>query len=300
MGLPVSAATIEDAIQLYEAQFDDDALNAFQKIDSTTSLIYQAQIMMDRDLDAAEDLIEKALEYEPENARVHFVYARVMAEQASNAFFSALSYAKRSLKGFKKAVQLEPDNPQYQLGLMLFYLEAPSIAGGDLELSAKVLSKILSLDREKGALAKLRYLRRELESEEKKAFVTVISEFPEYASLRYRFAQWQQYKEHYDDAFSTYEIAKEKLNEGEKQLQCEITYQVGKTAILAKTRVEQGIQAMEAYIQSCEIKRDMPNMDWARYRLANLLELSNQKDKAQKIYQSLKNSQDESLLEVLP
>ena len=87
------------------------------------------------DADDAETLIEQALATSPDDAELQFWCGRVMGVQAQQAFLSALSYAKRSLACFQQAVALAPDKVDYRIGLMRFYLGAPSFAGVVPELA---------------------------------------------------------------------------------------------------------------------------------------------------------------------
>ena len=80
---------------------------------------------------AALDLMEKAVEQEPENSHFqHFLgkcYGR-LAEQSNP--LSALSLATKTRKAFEKAVQLDGHNVSALRDLMQYYREAPGFLGG--------------------------------------------------------------------------------------------------------------------------------------------------------------------------
>ena len=127
--------------------------------DQVNTLLEQAQTLLGSDIDDAEEKIEEALELAPQRADVHFLCGQVMGIQASQSIFSALSYAGKSLDCFKQAATLEPQNTDYKFGLMMFYLGAPGIAGGDTELAWQLVNDIAALDEQAGMRAKLNYYR---------------------------------------------------------------------------------------------------------------------------------------------
>ena len=292
------SATLEDAVQLFQQQQDDQALALFETIDSAASIGYQAEIMISRDLDDAEALIEKALDMAPDNPQLYFIRGRIMGRQAANAFLSALSYAEKSQESFEKAVQLAPNNPKYHMGLMSFYLQAPSVAGGDKDKARTTLNNIIALDKEQGALAQLRFLSM-TEEESESAYQKILEANTEYASVHYEIGYILQYQQAYDAAFSEYDLAIARLKPQEHSLGCSIQYQIGKTAVLAEKNLRQGIEQLRQYLQACDITREMPAKEWAQFRLANLLDLTGDKAGATTIYQSLQNTKDDTLKEQL-
>ena len=231
---------LNNAIALFQQQ-DIEALNAFSEIGSAISLSYQAEIWMHSDLDKAEDLIERAVELSPLTANNHFIRGRVMAKQANNSFFSAISYASKSLKSFQTAAELEPTNIEYRTGLMMFYLNAPRIAGGDKKEAARLLNTIRQIDKEQGALVELSVLRNSKKQVKKSDFDSLLKSYPEFASLDFQFAQWLQFNKEYDAVFAQYQLALQKTSGQNPGLQCDIQYQIGKTAILSETKLQYGL-----------------------------------------------------------
>jgi TPR repeat protein len=112
------------------------------------AMVYLAKIYidmdmdMDMDLDEAEDWIEKAVKDKLSGAEAHYVRGTIMGRQASGSIFSVLSYAKKSVNGFTKAVKLEPDSIKYLTGLMQFHTSVPSIAGGDIDIVKAQIEKL--------------------------------------------------------------------------------------------------------------------------------------------------------------
>lgn len=300
LALPVCAdSTLDTAITLFERQNDTAAYPLFVQEKGAVSLMYQARIMADKDLDKAEELIEQALELEPDNAQIEFTKGQIMAKQASNAFFSALSYAGKSLASLQRATQLQPNNTEYLMGLMTFYLEAPGIAGGDQDKARETLEQIKQLDAEQGALAHLKF-ERALRSQKSADFIlTQLTRHPHFASLHYELGLYYLYQDDFANAASAFHAARQKLTSNEVHLRCQIDYQIGKHALLAQQNLAEGVTAMQYYIEHCPVTRKMPSVDWARFRLANLYHLTGQADQAAALYADLKHSEDASLQEAM-
>ena len=116
--------------------------------------------LIDTNLDEAERIITSVLEKNPSHAMVNFYCGRIMGRQAGDAFFSALSYAKKSLRCLKKAVELEPNNIKFRKGLVNFYLGAPSIAGGDEGLALEQIKAIKRMDPRQALSTEFNFYRK--------------------------------------------------------------------------------------------------------------------------------------------
>ena len=82
----------------------------------------------------AEQLLEKALKFEANNADYQHWYATVSCNLAGSAsMFSALGYAKRCKKAYETALELAPENPRSYIALGSFLAQAPGIAGGGVD-----------------------------------------------------------------------------------------------------------------------------------------------------------------------
>ncbi len=69
-------------------------------------------------------------------ADYHFTLGRAYGAIAQNgSIFTGMKYAGKVKSEFVRAVELEPDNVIYRTGLMRYYIQAPSIAGGSVEQS---------------------------------------------------------------------------------------------------------------------------------------------------------------------
>ena len=230
---------------------------------------------IETDLDMAEKHIEKALAQAPHNAEVQFLCGRIMGQQAENAIFSALSYAKKSLACLKKAVALQPDNTAYRKGLMSFYLGAPGIAGGDKQLAWQEVEQITQLNALQGTLAKLSYYRQtEQTAQYHQLLVQSRTNHPEQAEFHYYHGLVLQESKHYADAFNAFTAATRASQDEDGIYQLNAWYQIGRTALFGEQQLEKGIEALNYYIANAPAADNLPEMPWAHFRLAQLHKLN--------------------------
>ena len=211
--------------------------------DKVDKLLEQAQALLGSDIDDAEEKIEEALELAPKRADVHFLCGQVMGIQASQSIFSALSYAGKSLDCFKQAVQLEPQNTDYKFGLMMFYLGAPGIAGGDTELAWQQVNDIAALDEQAGMRAKLNYYRQ---TDDDKAYTETITSaqqrYPDHAEFYYQHGLALQQQEQYEQALAQFtQATNAPIDDEEAHFKLSALYQIGRNAVFSKQSVQQGM-----------------------------------------------------------
>jgi tetratricopeptide (TPR) repeat protein len=107
-----------------------------------------------RDYDAAEEQLEKAVDLAPDSAEYHFALGNLYGIQAQNAsIFSKFSYAGKVKEEFLKASTLSPRTIRYHMALMIYYIEAPGIAGGSDEKAREQATEIGKIDPYEGLLA---------------------------------------------------------------------------------------------------------------------------------------------------
>ena len=237
--------------------------------------LQQAKAAMQTDLDLAEKHIEQALAKAPQSAEVQYTCGRIMGQQAENAIFSALSYAKKSLACLKQAVALQPENTAYRKGLMSFYLGAPAIAGGDKQLAWQQMEQITQLTPLQGTLAKLSYYRRTEQTAKYQQLLAQSREnHPEQAEFHYRHGIVLQEGKQYADAFNAFTAATRAPQDEEGIYRLNAWYQIGRTALFSEQQLETGIQALNYYIANAPTGDNLPDKHWAHFRLAQLHKLN--------------------------
>jgi tetratricopeptide (TPR) repeat protein len=120
---------------------------------SAQSLYEQAQGARQRNqLDSAYDLIQRAVEAEPNRAEVQFALGSIACDKAGRAgAFSAFGLARKCKAGFSRAVQLAPDSVLYLEAFAQFLSQAPGIVGGDKDSAAKLVEVVRARDDVRGA-----------------------------------------------------------------------------------------------------------------------------------------------------
>lgn len=296
-------ANIDQAIQAFEQNDVKTATELFEKTsDNIEAKIYLARIYMSTDIDEAEDWIEDAVDQDDNSAEAHYWRGRIMGEQASNSIFSALSYAKKSKTSFAKAAQLEPSSIKYQTGLFRFHINAPSIAGGDKAIAEQAAQAVANLDKKAGVNLFIDLARSNEATEQVETLLSEGKEtFSDLPDFYYKSGMHYQQQKQYADAIKEFAVAAE-MNSDDEQSELykwSAMYQIGRTAVFSKSDAEQGIKALQRYVDESPKSENLPSKDWAQFRLANLLELANQSDKAKQIYQRLKSSGEKDLLKAL-
>ena len=267
-------------------------------------LLNLAKTTMTSDLDKAEEYILEALNIAPEHTEVNFYCGQIMALQANDAFFTALSYAESSLECLSRAVKNQPSNIKYRKGLMSFYLGAPYIAGGDEDLAWAQVEAIQRIDPIKGVSAELNFYK-ESEQEEKYAQKLLESthQFPKVAEFQYRQGLMLQTSKQYAKAIKLFEhaviVSIENNADNTEHYLYNSYYQIGRTAVFSKSHLEKGISALKLFVKADVSREKLPPLDWAYLRLAQLYKLKNDQSSVDYYKNLASQSDDPELHEAL-
>ena len=125
-------------------------------------LFAQARALADRGRwDSAYVLIQRAAEAEPNRAEVHYWFGEIAGNRAGQVGgLGALGMARKSKRGYARAVELEPDNPLYLRGLIGFLSQAPGFVGGDRDSALVLAERLRRVDAVSGTLLMADVLRR--------------------------------------------------------------------------------------------------------------------------------------------
>tara|TARA_R110002126_G_scaffold161549_11_gene309403 strand:- start:3821 stop:4678 length:858 start_codon:yes stop_codon:yes gene_type:complete len=258
--------------------------------------LQQATVAMHTNLDLAEKYIKQALALAPDNAEVHFICGRIMGQQAENAIFSALSYAKKSLTCLEQAVKLQPDNTGYRRGLMSFYLGAPGIAGGDEELAWQQVEHITIIDALQGSLAKLNFYRQtEQQDQYRQLLEQSRISYPAHAEFHYRHGLLLQEEKQYSEAFVAFTSATQAAKDNADVYVLNAWYQIGRTALFSQQQLAEGIAALNYFIAHVAAADDVPETAWAHLRLAQLHKLTGDYGRMQQHLGYAEQSKDKEL-----
>ena len=112
--------------------------------------------------DEALQLAEAAVKANPNKASYHLQLASVLSDDINNAgFFKKMSLARRVRSELETALKLEPRNTDCLFGMMMYYEQAPGIAGGGKDKAHQVAEEIGQIDASMGYLAQAQLAREE-------------------------------------------------------------------------------------------------------------------------------------------
>jgi tetratricopeptide (TPR) repeat protein len=94
----------------------------------------------------AHESFERAAELQPGHADGQFWLANSCFEHIDDVgMLSKMSLASQGRKAFEKAIALDPEHVGARVGLAQFYLQAPSLAGGDPARAKELANQLLAL-----------------------------------------------------------------------------------------------------------------------------------------------------------
>ena len=222
----------------------------------------QVQLTFDRTAEAVQTLRD-ATRHHPESAEAYYRLGQALTLR----FGKASTWRRMFMAGdigdaFEQAVALEPRNAEYRWALFEFCRHAPGMVGGGrrrAEAHARALAGIDPAFGHRARSALLAQDGRMKEAEEQ--LHAAIAARPEEPDHRYALGYFYQGEERWAEAFATFEeIARRFPAELEAQ------FQLGKTAAISGQRLDDGVQALQRYVQY-KPKAGEPPLAWAHYRL---------------------------------
>tara|TARA_R110000744_G_scaffold8364_1_gene27862 strand:+ start:316 stop:1293 length:978 start_codon:yes stop_codon:yes gene_type:complete len=258
----------------------------------------------DGELDEAEEYIEQAIELDAKNAEVQFTYAKIMAEQAeASSIFSLTGYIKKVKKAFIVAVELAPKNIEYRRALIQFHLNAPSMLGGDINEALQHAQVLKGVDELSGTSALIQVHGKKGDDdkfdEELKIAMLNFADEPE---LYYQLGIYYQEKESFSEALINFRKSANMTTSTDKQriAKYSAVFQVGRTSLFSNSNFDEGEKAITQYLNEAVISSSMPSKDWAKFRLANIVEAQGKKSNAIILYKDLvQESSDKALQELV-
>jgi len=219
----------------------------------------QAQAAFEQDdLDEAADLMEEALNLDPDNCEYHWVRGDLQGARAQKAsIFTKFSKAKSCKKHWERAVEICPDSVKYLEGLMAYYLQAPGIAGGSKEKARQLLPLIYARDSTRGCLAEANIsIKNEDYEAARNIYDRVLTTGQDTLNVLRALGNLYNYSlKEYDQAHTYYlrVLAVEPEEWG-------IIYQAGRTAILSGKSTREAIEHMRRYLTTllARTSRAMP------------------------------------------
>lgn len=269
---------------IQKAQAEPDYLTNPRIIESQATAMYMAG-----KYDDADALLSDALKKFPQDGNLHQVAAMnkfSLAQQAS--IFSAGGLAKEGRDLLKKAVALSPDQPSMMLDLIGFYVQAPSIAGGDVTEAKKLLIELQAKDAVLAAIGQSMVLLADDKNQEALTLLDEqLKQQPNNGRLLGQKASIQAADEHYSDAVTSYQQAAQHAESDSAKYS--YLYQIGR--LTAKNQLEPtvGQQALTQFIDYYQ-GSEHQQLAWAKLRLAQIYLQQKDKANAQQWLASAKSS----------
>jgi len=230
----------EAAIALFKAKQYPDARAAFEKIttadpNNAEAHYYLGMIAKRRsDTDEAVRQLEQATSLAPTNSEYFLDLGDAYGSAAGKAgLFSKIGLAQKCQAALEKSVALDPNNLLARNGLVTYYREAPTFAGGGLSKAYEQAAEIKKRDPLMGAQV---------------------------------YGQLYLVEKKYDEAFRTFEDVLKTSPDNYLSL-----YSVGRTAAQTGLRLERGEQTLKRCLELPPGKGE-PGHAAVQWRLGNIAE----------------------------
>ena len=260
---------------------------------------YMARIYFRKnELDDAEEYLEKALKAYP-HAETYNLAGGIYGTQAGQAsIFSKLGYAKKSKKYLQKAYDADPTNVGYISGLIQFNIQAPGLAGGDMDAVEPLLKQMEKYDKKQAITLRVQYLIEEEDEEIALAYLDKeISKNPNDLNLLFSKGYLLSTMDEEDKAVKEYKkvINQEATSVANTKARFDALYQFGRLASMEKKWLTEGRDAFIEFIKHEKID-GTPSKSWAHYRLGLIYKALKQNKRAQESFNaSLALSPDKEL-----
>lgn len=117
------------------------------------ALQLKSRLLMSTSVDQAEQLAEKSVQLDPNNANAWAQLANAKGRKAQRAsVFSQMGLGREAKKAGDKAIELNPNHPDALHFLIAFHREAPGIVGGDKKKADEYMQRLLKVDPVRGNL----------------------------------------------------------------------------------------------------------------------------------------------------
>lgn len=233
-------------------------------------LVLQATAMLAlQDDEALEEMMPKILQTFPEHAELLYLASSNQFNLAqSGSIFSAPGRAKKGLAYLQQAVKFAPTHYQYQRALIGFYLNAPSIAGGDEKEAQRLADALLQQDQIQGTLAQANILQKDQKTDQALALIqTQLSNHPADPLLLETKAALLASQKKVAEAFALYQQTLTLYPTAVEKYAS--LYQLGRLAAVEGQDAAIGTRALQQYLAFYQ-DSDNPMYPWAVLRLAQI------------------------------
>ena len=249
-----------------------------------------------------------------EKADYHYWLGVANAEMLQrSSIFKKPGYAKATQKTFERAVELNGKHLKAMQALVVYYLEAPSIVGGSDKKALAMAEKISQVSQLDGLLAELKVYSNQSDTEKTQQIIAKLTTLDTLSpSANVELGFHYQAQEDYDKAIAYFtqatlnnenesqpaspehsQASVSKYHQTNRYYQQLAYYQIGRTAMFADNYYQQGINALTHYRMQ-ELNENLPDKNWADYRLASLYQMANNSLKAKELFDQLTSKELEA------
>ena len=295
-------ADVEKGDQAYEQGDKVTALAYYKAVEDTPDGIKALAYfyMQEDELDDAEDIIVAGVKRFFDNPDLHNVKGVIMSRQAMGAVFSALSYAKKSKAGFARAVELAPQNAQYRMDLIQFYLQAPGFAGGDTDKAWEHIQVLEELDSTLAFQAKVAYYQVTEQPQPLSQLILHSAQNSTEPEVLLSAGVLLMAQEAFADSFTT--LRKIQLpveaTESQREAYFNAQYQLAKLAMTANQYYNEALVSLELFMKQAPQYRNPQFAQWVQYRYGSLLVLTGETEQGRSILNAIE-TQDKQLHKAL-
>ena len=253
-------------------------------LSAQNTLIDQGRAALNRkDLDAAVDILEKAVAQTPNSAEAHYYLGDAYGSKAQKAnMFSAAMLAGKTKDEFEKAVALKPNWVEARFALLQFYTIAPGVIGGSFEKALEQANEIRKLDPLQGHRSyAFIYGQQKKQDLAKKEYLDAVREQPASARAHSYLGQYlANVDKNYKSAFEEFETA----------IKLDATFmpawfQLGRTAGVSGANLARGEETLKKYLAYTPEENEPPLAN-AHYWLGTVYEKQGRKADAKQSYQT--------------
>ena len=249
----------------------------------TTAAFYLGRIALaEGDGGRAATWFERAIDAAPRNSEYHFWLGNAFGRQALRASkFTQARLAGRIRGAFERAVALDPDNLDARSGLLQYYVIAPGIMGGSVDKARAEAREIGRRSPLRGRVAAGVIAERQKDvAAAEREYAAAVAAAPDSALGYSVLGDFYRRTKQYDAAFETFARMRRARPSDASAL-----YLVGRTSAVSGQRLDEGADALTAYIAGPRGDTDPP-LASAHYRLGTIREKQGRRDQARQEYEA--------------
>ena len=205
---PLKAGPIDLALKHFDQGRYKQALSELELVADKTNAEHTYYLgrsyFKDGQISKARDLFLANLERHPLHANSHFLLGSVtLISIADVNVFKKFSLAKKALAYWQRAAELSKNNVEIIYGLAIYYLNAPSLVGGDPEKAKQAHNKLALLNPAYSDLVEATIARKSDNKKKAEALlISAIEKIPERAFPTFLLANFYLDEERYEEALS--------------------------------------------------------------------------------------------------